>query len=288
MDAGISTVIYSDFCHCGRNPDLFKALEKLSGMGYRHIEYSDQSVPHPFCLKDDEAGEISRALDSLGLSIQSIHIPCPQLPDGDIGSTDDGVRKIAVETAKRTLDACRQLDVRYAVIHPGGAGQNLADDAAFGRVRDVYHASLRSLCEYARGTGVTLAIENGGSRLSTLKAMADTVACLGMDNCDIAICVDTGHANGMGMNAPTMIEQAGEMLRHLHIHDNNGREDEHLVPGEGTIDWKAVLKALHNVNYDGVFMIEAAFSRNSKDPDVIAARAKQVSDDLIAGHFAQD
>jgi len=283
MNIGISTVIYSDFGNCGRNPDLFPALEKLSKMGYRYIEYNDQSIPHPFHLKDVEIKEILQRIDALGLNIHSIHIPCAQLPDGDIGSIDKGLRKESIEVVKRTLDACQLLNVPYAVIHSGGAKENLADIETFKKVKNIYFESIQTICDYPRKSKVKLVIENGGSKLNTVEAIMETINLVNKDK--MKICIDTGHANGVGKNPADMIEKAGNLLSHLHIHDNNGTRDEHLIPGEGTINWEKVLKTLARISYQGIFMIEAVFSKNSNDPDIIAEKAIQISEKLIRKYF---
>jgi len=42
----------------------------------------------------------------------------------------------------------------------------------------------------------------------------------------------------------------------VHLHDNDGSEDQHLVPGGGTIDWQMVRSALDSSPYDGPLMFE--------------------------------
>ena len=44
----------------------------------------------------------------------------------------------------------------------------------------------------------------------------------------------------------------------LHIHDNFGiKWDEHLIPGDGNIDWEQFLRILKQIGYPGEFVIEA-------------------------------
>ena len=45
------------------------------------------------------------------------------------------------------------------------------------------------------------------------------------------------------------------------IHDNHGQRegehwDEHLIPGEGEIDWERFMSILARVNYNGVLVVE--------------------------------
>ncbi len=46
------------------------------------------------------------------------------------------------------------------------------------------------------------------------------------------------------------------MLRTTHVHDNDGRQDTHLPPGLGTLDWPAWLEALDAIDYRGPILLE--------------------------------
>ncbi len=54
-------------------------------------------------------------------------------------------------------------------------------------------------------------------------------------------CLDTGHAHIFSeLSLEHWIEELGGYLSHIHIHDNNGLEDEHLPPGQGNIDFSGL------------------------------------------------
>ncbi len=58
-------------------------------------------------------------------------------------------------------------------------------------------------------------------------------------------CLDVGHVNAWSSLPPAdWIKSLGGHLRHLHLHDNHGRFDEHLAVGKGKIDFQAVFQAL--------------------------------------------
>jgi len=44
----------------------------------------------------------------------------------------------------------------------------------------------------------------------------------------------------------------------VHIHDNMGREDEHLIPGDGIVDWEDFAVALREIGYDKVVSLETS------------------------------
>ena len=75
-----------------------------------------------------------------------------------------------------------------------------------------------------------------------------------------AICLDTGHLNLVSdPDQAHFIHTAGKHLRALHIADNQNLDnlDEHLMPfGRGKVDFFAVVKALREINYEGMFNFE--------------------------------
>ena len=74
------------------------------------------------------------------------------------------------------------------------------------------------------------------------------------------ICVDTGHTHEAGSfwvpPAEEMIRILGKDISILHLHDNSGHWDDHLLPGMGNIKWPAVFDALDEVGYSGVYNFE--------------------------------
>ena len=77
-----------------------------------------------------------------------------------------------------------------------------------------------------------------------------------------AFCLDSGHthvaAGGGYLSVPEFIEYFGDRIKMLHLHDNNGFTDQHLIPGQGTIEWPKVFDALDKIGYDGYYNFELA------------------------------
>jgi sugar phosphate isomerase/epimerase len=69
--------------------------------------------------------------------------------------------------------------------------------------------------------------------------------------------VDTSHTSLGGVLLDSL-QRHGPRLVHVQVSDNRGTSDDHLPPGEGVIDWPAVLGTLERVGYRGVFMLEVA------------------------------
>jgi sugar phosphate isomerase/epimerase len=60
----------------------------------------------------------------------------------------------------------------------------------------------------------------------------------------------------------------------VHVHDNQGLKDEHLWPGDGTIDWPATVKALKNLKEPPAIVLE--ISQNlGETPATIPGKVEQ-------------
>ena len=52
------------------------------------------------------------------------------------------------------------------------------------------------------------------------------------------------------------IEKEHELIANFHVHDNNGKDDKHLPPGDGIRDWTAIMAAIKRVKYEGPLTME--------------------------------
>ncbi len=84
------------------------------------------------------------------------------------------------------------------------------------------------------------------------KAFAQAAAGLGA-----AICLDIGHANAFSPTQPVdWVKSLGSHIAHYHIHDNDGSEDWHRVPGKGTIDFSVLLAEIARLSPEAALSME--------------------------------
>ena len=69
-------------------------------------------------------------------------------------------------------------------------------------------------------------------------------------------CWDTGHANIEGSQYEEILA-VGDDLYAVHINDNRGAQDEHVIPYFGTLNLDEVMHALKDIDYKGPFTFEA-------------------------------
>jgi sugar phosphate isomerase/epimerase len=71
----------------------------------------------------------------------------------------------------------------------------------------------------------------------------------------IRVCLDTGHTT-LGHHWHRFLAVAGARLKHVHANDHRGQYDDHLPPGDGTIDWREIRDGLTDLSFDGWIMLE--------------------------------
>jgi len=145
------------------------------------------------------------------------------------------------------------LDIKFGVLHPGG--HNWSDDVDRQKILDIQQESLKQLLAYLAGSATIICLENVLKCGVTIEELLMIMAPFKRDN--LGICLDTGHLNITGRDFTNFICKAGNDLKALHIADNLGVNDDHMLPyGKGTVPWGSVLSALKEIGYDKVFNFE--------------------------------
>lgn len=153
---------------------------------------------------------------------------------------------------RREVDFAARVGARVLVLHPACLGLAKPDDRL-----DV--PEILRLAAAAAGRGVRLALENMGDTIWLLDRVLEEVGD-DPEKTNLGICIDVGHAH-MSHDAgrepvSNYLERYAGQLTHVHLHDSNGETDEHLVPGEGTIDWPRAIRTLDEVGFSGTAVLE--------------------------------
>ena len=139
--------------------------------------------------------------------------------------------------------------------------------------REAARRSVEALQEAAEPLGVRVAIEVITNELSKPGPLVHFVENV-VDASHVGICLDIGHAHLLG-DVADAIETVSEHLLAVHVHDNQRRADEHLVPFKGSIDWAGALTALQKVGYDGTMTLELAPQGSTRETLAAASDARR-------------
>lgn len=158
----------------------------------------------------------------------------------------------------RDIEAAGMCGIEWLVFHP----TSYCDDVYYSRKISMEKnlEQLKRLGEVAAKHGVGIAIENMYiHKMPCFAASSDDlvelVDCLGDDKV-FGICWDTGHGNLNHVDQAAAVRQMGKRLKALHVNDNRGDRDEHILPYHGNIAWEPFMKALGEVGYEGDFAYE--------------------------------
>lgn len=71
---------------------------------------------------------------------------------------------------------------------------------------------------------------------------------------------DVNHAN-LNEDIIYAVNRSKGLIRHIHISDNHGHREEHLVPGQGVIDLQTVIAEIYKTDYNGPYNFEFVFPK---------------------------
>lgn len=270
----ISTSIHLTYDREYRTP-IAEQIRRLVADGFMYLDFNFldlcDDARSPF-IGDDWQSFIHTAGDTAAASgavFNQAHAPMPVQSNGsDL--------PLYLERIRRSFVGCRMLGIPWMVFH------YFHSDNAFGSGKTAEEFNMEffgTVLEMAHLYNVGIAIENlfygavfHGEMLSAPELQLALIDEL--HDPLVGACWDTGHGNlrcyakpeknGPRCDAEILCDhyanltRLGKRLKALHIHDNNGQNDDHIPPLlGGCVDWDAVTRALHAIGYDHSFTFEA-------------------------------
>lgn len=245
MKLGISTLV-----------DMDVPFAELAGLiakaGFSHISLS-HDVMHSGYHRPVSRREIIEVLAEHGLKLNYIHAPIRCYLD--LTSPAPQVRRAALETVKMAILAARALDGNGVVVHL--ANDKQIDHDEFPERIEHGCTSVRELSACGADYGITVAFENQAlSEDRGLLALKIINALWDWDG--LALCLDTCHAWMVPKEARELVADLAPRVAITHFSDTMGREDSHLLPFEGTVDFAYVAQQLRQSGFDGVVDLECS------------------------------
>jgi sugar phosphate isomerase/epimerase len=213
-------------------------------------------VDYPIEGNEDESElmRINKEINDAGLRVHQVHGPFPYPPHDEL--PEDRERR--KEEMRGSIRRAALMGAKYWVIHPffpfGQAGANPEG------VIKINEECFRDLLPCAKENGVIICFENMPFKDFPLSLPRETLDFIHLINDEnFKFCLDTGHANMLGTSPADAVRMAGNDLKVLHVHDNDGTDDHHGIPYTGTTNWNEFMKALREVGYTGPISSEAKF-----------------------------
>jgi len=248
------------------NHDPFQAIDLLADVGYRSVALTlDHGPLNPFA--NDWPEQRSKLRDVLGKRdlASVIETGARYLLDPRVKHEPTLVTADPQQAAKRIDFLCRAIDAAELL---GGRCVSLWS----GVVRDASPAEtiwarllerLSLVLDHAQRRGVAVGFEpEPGMFIDTLEKFAELKS--RCSSPQLKLTLDVGHLHCQGeLPIPEKIAHWGSLLVNVHIEDMRRGIHEHLIFGEGEMDFPPIIAAMAEAGYRGGIHVE--LSRHSHD-----------------------
>ncbi|MDF2440990.1 MAG: hypothetical protein JWN98_1974 [Abditibacteriota bacterium] len=240
-----------------------QAVQRLANAGFEALDFNftDWCFPESPFVTDgwrDWVAEIGRCAADCGVAFTQCHGPIFH----KFGDTQR--QRHLTSLSHRSLEAAGMLGISWVVFEPE-TDHGAWDAAHLEALKQRNIEWFGALLSTAEASSVGLALENCtdmhangrgisrwyGSVPSELIALIDAFA-----HPRIGACWDTGHAQIQGVEQGAALRALGTRLKALHIQDNDGKADQHLLPYYGHVKWPEIVQTLHDIEFAGDFTYE--------------------------------
>lgn len=277
-ECGFSTIDFNLHCYID--------IRGLAKGGAPYSSFYDKSIEELY----EYFTPLKEACKKHDVTIAQVHGPFPNWYDGE-----DELNEYLIGVMEKCCAICAFLESPGIVIHPVEYDGDVA--------RECNLRMYRRLIPAAKKYGVKILLENifrrYNGRFIQGRMSSPEEACEYFDllNAEagfdaFGFCFDVGHAIITCQNIPTFIRKLGHRLTNLHIHDNNGLDDLHLIPytcvttGTNLVcDWDGIVEALKDIGYRGALCFETFRSLRIMPEAVRGEALKLIS--AIGRHFSE-
>lgn len=250
MELGLSTLLFPN-----GSPET--GIELASKLDLDYVEII-LDMPHfPLDPDPERMKKLGERTQSEGLKVRTHG----RFWDVNPVSLYPRMRELSLDQTIESIRLCHLLGGDVVTVHPGRCWFR-GNKELFEECKGWFQNYLEEISDFAKEREVNVSVETGshgadypGKPEELLQAVQDFE--------DVGITLDIGHAF---LSAQDRVENGKEWISHLldmyernltniHIHDNNGSSDEHLPPGQGSIDFYSVINELKDY-YNGPLILE--------------------------------
>ena len=207
--------------------DVCDAVEAIGDAGFEYVELWGE-VPHAYPGWVDR-NRLKDALSRYDMAVTT-HAPFTDL---NPGSPFQPVKAAIEETLVEFVEFSAFLGASITTVHPGSVHSERLVEQSLGSSVSL----LRKMVKASDGR-LSVNVENQAKSHSKyhfpLASTAESLVKV-LDEVEGTGCtIDTGHANVNGLDSMGLARRVGRKMGEVHLSDNAGQSDDHLMPGAGT------------------------------------------------------
>lgn len=199
-------------------------------------------------IADGKLGNMGKNLAKMDLLPITVHAPFEDLSPG---SSDETIRDISLQKILKAVNVAKIIPVEGVVVHSGYSDWNF--DFNVDKWLEKAVSTFDRICEMALSLNTRIFVENIFEKIpDSLLSLKENV---GAEN--MGFCFDPGHAALFSPLPPVAwVQNMGQNIGEVHLHDNSGKRDEHLPLLEGNINFRGILSAIKEMEINPVFTLE--------------------------------
>lgn len=160
----------------------------------------------------------------------------------------------ALRVLKREIILANKLGVKRITIHSGNK-EMPKREMAVNKNFEILIKNLKEVVKFGENYGIKIGLENLASERALCRERNDLLRVINSVK-GLKITFDIGHANLTNVKPIDYFRKIKDFVINIHIHDNDGKSDQHEAIGKGNINFKEFLKECKNSNYYGPFILE--------------------------------
>ncbi len=185
------------------------------------------------------------------VDLWSFHLPFAPFSEIDISNAKIG--KSTINYYEELIKRGSEIGIKRFIVHP--SGEPISDEERSERMK-CSKENLAILAETAQRSNAVIAVED--LPRSCLGKNSNEIAELISLHKNLMVCFDTNHL--LSENPVDFIHKIGNRIITTHVSDYDFIDERHWLPGEGELDWQAILNAFKEIEYNGVWLYEIGFS----------------------------
>lgn len=233
------------------------AVKMLKDAGFDCYDYSMYWIHEKSkdMLEEDyreRAVSLRKFADDLGMECNQAHAPFDLNHTDSFDLSNETYRKLV-----RSLEVASVLGAKNIVVHAIGYCQLSKEN--FYQLNRKFYKNLLPYCERFR---ICVSVENLFDwKEKALPVLSDPTEHMNfvksLDSDRFNICLDVGHSAVTGFQPEKVITSMNKnILKALHIQDNDCFMDLHTIPFAGKLDWNKITVALKTIGYEGDWTFE--------------------------------
>jgi protein FrlC len=241
---------------------LADALRGIKQAGFAGVEIlADTPHAYPDAIDGALTNDTKRELERLGLAVSNVNVNCsfgywkdaPPEPyfEPSLISPNPQHRADRTRLIMKALEFARDVGSRNISITSGRMLGGMPPEPAAKQFAE----SIRPILDRAEQLNVDVGIEcEPGLYLEYVAELREWIDRLGHPR--LGANLDVGHSQVIGESIPDAVKLLNNRIWNCHVEDIPGRKHYHLIPGQGTLDWSGLKRALVDVGYQRFLTVE--------------------------------